>query len=76
MPTDSRRVRARAPGDRQRPAGSSPFAALSRPREHEASFLEEKLITARFYGEQLLPTANGLVAAVKGGSSLLDDAIF
>jgi alkylation response protein AidB-like acyl-CoA dehydrogenase len=51
-------------------------SALSNPPEFEASFLSEKVTTARFYGEQLLPMANGLVPAVKGGIDLLDRATF
>jgi alkylation response protein AidB-like acyl-CoA dehydrogenase len=51
-------------------------AALSKPPEFETPFLEEKLTTARFYGEQLLPAANGLIPAVKGGIELLDQAPF
>jgi 3-(methylthio)propanoyl-CoA dehydrogenase len=51
-------------------------AALERPSEFEPSFLSEKVTTARFYGEQLLPMAKGLVPAVKGGATLLEDAIF
>lgn len=51
-------------------------AALGSPSEFEPSFLSEKVTTARFYGEQLLPSANGLVPAVKGGASLLESASF
>ena len=36
-----------------------------------ASFLEQKLITARFYLQQLLPSQLGLVACVTGGHDLL-----
>jgi hypothetical protein len=50
--------------------------ALDNPPEFDPSFLAEKVTTARFYGEQLLPEANGLVAAVKGGIELLDRARF
>jgi len=50
--------------------------ALDNPPEFDPSFLAEKVTTARFYGEQLLPEANGLVAAVKGGIELLDQARF
>jgi alkylation response protein AidB-like acyl-CoA dehydrogenase len=51
-------------------------SALGHPPEFEAPFLSEKVTTARFYGEQLLPMANGLVPAVKGGIELLDRATF
>ncbi len=51
-------------------------SALSNPPEFEASFLSGKVTTARFYGEQILPMANGLVPAVKGGIDLLDRATF
>jgi acyl-CoA dehydrogenase len=50
-------------------------AALARPGGFHPTFLNEKVSTARFYGEQLLPMANGLVPAVKGGASLLDSAV-
>jgi acyl-CoA dehydrogenase len=39
-------------------------------------FLADKVNTARFYGEQILPLANGIVPSVKGGSRLLDGASF
>jgi hypothetical protein len=51
-------------------------AALAAPAGYDQAFLDEKVTTARFYGEQLLPMANGLVPAVKGGADLLEDAIF
>ncbi|MGH8951691.1 MAG: acyl-CoA dehydrogenase [Acidimicrobiia bacterium] len=54
----------------------SAVAAVGAPPEFEQSFLAEKVATARFYGEQLLPTANGLVPAVKGGSALLESVTF
>jgi hypothetical protein len=49
-------------------------AALGSPNGFEPGFLTEKVSTARFYGEQLLPAANGLVPSVKAGASLLDSA--
>ena len=52
----------------------SAIAAKEGPAEHDSEFLEDKVVTARFYGEHLLPQANGLVATIKGGSSLLADA--
>ncbi len=51
-------------------------AALSGPPEFEPVLLSEKATTARFYGEQLLPVANGLVSAVKGGAQILESASF
>jgi alkylation response protein AidB-like acyl-CoA dehydrogenase len=51
-------------------------AALDGPSEFEPAFLSEKVTTARFYGEQLLPMANGLIPAVKGGAGLLQGAPF
>jgi acyl-CoA dehydrogenase len=51
-------------------------AALGEPPGFDSSFLAEKVTTARFYGEQLLPMANGLAPAVKGGASLLESAPF
>ena len=37
-------------------------------------FLADKVVTARFYGEHLLPQANGLTPTIKGGNSLLSKA--
>jgi hypothetical protein len=51
-------------------------AALGEPPGFDSAFLAEKVTTARFYGEQLLPMANGLAPAVKGGASLLESAPF
>jgi hypothetical protein len=34
-------------------------------------YLQAKIVTARFYAEQLLPQAAGLLGAVKGGASVL-----
>jgi hypothetical protein len=51
-------------------------AALGQPSGFDESFLADKMTTARFYGEQLLPMANGLAPAVKGGASLLESAPF
>jgi hypothetical protein len=39
-------------------------------------FLDDKVNTARFYGEQILPLANGITPSVKGGARLLDGASF
>ncbi|MFQ5523950.1 MAG: acyl-CoA dehydrogenase [Acidimicrobiia bacterium] len=49
-------------------------AAKEAPAEYDPGFLAEKVTTARFYGEHLLPRARGLVAAVKAGNSLLAEA--
>ncbi len=46
-------------------------AAKSEPVEFDQAFLKEKVTTARFYGEHLLPQANGLVSTIKAGNSLL-----
>jgi hypothetical protein len=54
----------------------SALAALAGPVDTAPEFLEDKINTARFYGEQLLPAANGLVAAVKGGAAILEQATF
>jgi hypothetical protein len=51
-------------------------AALAQPPEFDESLLEDKVITARFYGEQVLPMANGIVPAVKGGAAILESASF
>ncbi|HSK07608.1 MAG TPA: acyl-CoA dehydrogenase [Acidimicrobiia bacterium] len=50
--------------------------ALAEPPGLDPAFLSETVTTARFYGEQLLPTANGLIPSVKGGIELLDRATF
>jgi hypothetical protein len=39
-------------------------------------FLRQKLVTARFYAEQLLPQAEGLAPAVVAGPDDLDEAAF
>ncbi len=52
------------------------LAALKRPSDVDPAFLKAKVITARFYGEQLLPQANGLIPAIKGGSDILENAVF
>ncbi len=54
----------------------SAVAALDTRPNGNAEFLEEKVLTARFYGEQLLPKASGLIPAVKGGGSILETARF
>jgi hypothetical protein len=52
------------------------LAALAAPRDFDEEFLADKVNTARFYGEQLLPIAGGLVPAVEGGAGLLESAPF
>ncbi len=49
-------------------------AAKEAPGDYDPGFLANKVITARFYGEHLLPRAIGLVAAAKGGNALLAEA--
>jgi acyl-CoA dehydrogenase len=52
----------------------SAIAAKTEPSEHSPEFLFEKINTARFYGEHLLPRANGLVATITAGNDLLASA--
>jgi acyl-CoA dehydrogenase len=54
----------------------SAVAALGHPADVSDEFVTEMVTTARFYGEQLLPLADGLTAAVEGGSEILSDAVF
>ena len=42
----------------------------------DGEFLHQKLVTARFYAEQLLPQAAGLAPAVMAGPDDLDKAAF
>jgi len=56
--------------------GTAAVEALRAPSGLDPGFLSEKVNTARFYGEQILPTANGLIASVVGGSGLLENATF
>lgn len=49
-------------------------SASEAPAEHGEDFLAQKINTARFYGEHLLPKARGLVATIKGGNDLLASA--
>jgi hypothetical protein len=46
------------------------------PADFDPEFLADKVNTARFFNEQLLPQANGLVPTVKGGKDLLSSARF
>jgi len=52
----------------------SALAAKAAPPEYDAEFLDDKVVTARFYGEHLLPQANGLIATIKGSNALLANA--
>jgi acyl-CoA dehydrogenase len=52
----------------------SAVEAKRRPADCSAEFLDQKVITARFYGEHLLPRANGLVETIKAGNGLLASA--
>ncbi|HSM43896.1 MAG TPA: acyl-CoA dehydrogenase C-terminal domain-containing protein, partial [Acidimicrobiia bacterium] len=49
----------------------SAVEAKEDPADFSSEFLAQKVNTARFYGEHLLPKANGLVAMVKAGNGLL-----
>ncbi|MDH3190047.1 MAG: acyl-CoA dehydrogenase, partial [Acidimicrobiia bacterium] len=51
----------------------SAVAALNTGQQSD--FTRDKVITARFYGEHLLPRAAGLLATVTGGSTLMDQAV-
>lgn len=48
--------------------------AKREPPAYSAEFLAQKVNTARFYGEHLLPRANGLVETIKAGNDLLEAA--
>jgi alkylation response protein AidB-like acyl-CoA dehydrogenase len=50
--------------------------AFEGPSDFSPGFLADKVNTARFYGEQILPLANGITPSVKGGARLLDGASF
>lgn len=50
------------------------IAAKGSPADYDDEFLADKVTTARFYGEHLLPRANGLISTVQAGNSLLADA--
>jgi hypothetical protein len=56
--------------------GKAVLAALAAPPDIKPEFAAEQVTTARFYGEQILPQANGLVSAVKGGADILENAVF
>jgi alkylation response protein AidB-like acyl-CoA dehydrogenase len=52
----------------------SAVAAREGPADFDPGFLDDKVNTARFYGENLLPQANGLIPTIKAGSGLLSNA--
>jgi hypothetical protein len=52
----------------------SAVAAKKSPAEFSHGFLAQKVVTARFYGEHLLPRANGLISTIEGGNELLASA--
>jgi alkylation response protein AidB-like acyl-CoA dehydrogenase len=54
----------------------SALAAKRRPPGFSDAFLEQKVVTARFYGEHLLPRANGLIETITAGNHLLSSADF
>ncbi|MEX0864219.1 MAG: acyl-CoA dehydrogenase [Acidimicrobiia bacterium] len=54
----------------------SALAAVKGPADFEPGFLADKVNTARFYGEHLLPQANGLIPTIEGGADLLAGARF
>ncbi len=54
----------------------SVLAALGQPAGYDSRFLASKINTSRFYGEQLLPQAAGMIAAVKAGSEILQSQVF
>jgi hypothetical protein len=49
--------------------------ALGKPEGFNEAFLADKVNTARFYGEHLLPQANGLIPTIKSGADLLAKAL-
>jgi 3-(methylthio)propanoyl-CoA dehydrogenase len=49
-------------------------AAKGSPGGYDPDFLADKVNTARFYGEHLLPQANGLIPTIKAGPDLLTSA--
>jgi 3-(methylsulfanyl)propanoyl-CoA dehydrogenase len=52
----------------------SAVAAKDEPGGFDDMFLADKVVTARFYGEHLLPRANGLIPTIKAGAGLLSEA--
>ncbi|MCI0543359.1 MAG: acyl-CoA dehydrogenase [Actinobacteria bacterium] len=54
----------------------SAVAAKKGPADFDADFLSEKVNTARFYNEHLLPQSLGLIPTIEGGADLLNAARF
>jgi hypothetical protein len=52
----------------------SATVAKDEPPDFTPEFLEDKVNTARFYLEHLLPQATGLIPTIKGGATLLANA--
>jgi len=52
----------------------SALAAKGTPAEFTADFLDQKVVTARFYGEHLLGRASGLIPDITAGNGLLEAA--
>jgi len=52
----------------------SAVEAKKEPADYSKKFLTQKVNTARFYGEQLLGRANGLIPTIKAGNGLLAEA--
>ncbi len=50
------------------------LAAKAAPADIDEEFIRNKVVTARFYGEHLLPLANGLTSTIKAGNTLLAEA--
>ncbi|MCA9553538.1 MAG: acyl-CoA dehydrogenase [Myxococcales bacterium] len=53
--------------------GKAALAAASRPAGFDAQYLDGKIATARFYAEQILPQAQGLVAPITQGAASLNE---
>jgi len=56
--------------------GREALAARGEGADEPARFLDQKVLTARFFAENLLPPALGNLEAVRGGVALLDAAAF
>ena len=50
------------------------LAAKAAPADLDEEFIRNKVVTARYYGEHLLPLANGLTSTIKAGNTLLAEA--
>ena len=51
--------------------GAVAAAEMAAAGAEDASYLADRIATARFYGEQILPQAPGLLAAVRAGDEML-----